>query len=168
MWKHNGKGSMPRIWLFCDGSTGAMLENHAVGSRQRLDARMTCAAAAVARSQDGRILDLAWEALPNMTNNEAEYAGLIVGLKLAKRLKAQEAICVLDSEVVVGQMEGRFAINSARLREWHWRACAAAREVPVVRYRLAPREWNRLADGLAGQATLPWQALQRALEAVEP
>jgi len=129
---------------------------------------MTCAAAAVARSQDGRILDLAWEALPNMTNNEAEYAGLIVGLKLAKRLKAQEAICVLDSEVVVGQMEGRFAINSARLREWHWRACAAAREVPVVRYRLAPREWNRLADGLAGQATLPWQALQRALEAVEP
>lgn len=164
MWKRSEKRGVPRVWLFCDGSTGAMLESHAAGSRQRLNARMTCAAAAVARSEDGRILDLAWEELPNMTNNEAEYAGLLLGLKLAKRLHAQEAVCVLDSEVVVGQMEGRFAINSARLREWHWKACAAAREVPVVHYRLVPREWNRLADGLAGQASVPWNALQRVME----
>jgi len=141
-----------------------MFESHAAGSRERLNARMTCAAAAVARGEDGRILDLAWEELPNMTNNEAEYAGLIVGLKLARRLNVQEAVCVLDSEVVIGQMEGRFSINSARLREWHGKACAAAREVPAVRYRLVPREWNRLADGLAGQASLPWPALWRAVE----
>lgn len=60
-------------------------------------------------------------------------------------------------------MEGRFGVHSQRLREWHWKACAAARAVPIVRYRLVPREWNRLADGLAGQASLPWAALRRVV-----
>jgi hypothetical protein len=34
-----------------------------------------------------------------------------------------------------------------------------------VRYCLAPREWNRLADGLAGQAMMPWRDLALAIEA---
>lgn len=171
-----------KVWCFCDGSTGAIYEaqrlanaaaalpaaaagNTASGVtlRQRLEARLVCSAAAVVRADDGRILDLAWRELPELTNNEAEYAGLVLGLQLAKRLRVQEVLCVLDSEVVVGQMEGRFAINSARLRRWHWKAAEAARKIPVVRYRLAPREWNRLADGLAGQASVPWPALCKAL-----
>ncbi len=177
MWKpskQNGRGQ--KVWCFCDGSTGAIYQAQrlagaaegggmpAGGSvRRRLEAGLVCSAAAVLRAGDGRILDLAWRELPQLTNNEAEYAGLLLGLQLAQRLQVQEVICVLDSEVVVGQMEGRFAVNSARLRSWHWKAAEAARRLPAVRYRLAPREWNRLADGLAGQASVPWPALCKAL-----
>lgn len=165
-----------KVWCFCDGSTGAVYEAQRLANaansggtvpvetvRRRLEARLVCSAAAVVRAADGRILDLAWRELPELTNNEAEYAGLLLGLQLAKRLQAQEVICVLDSEVVVGQMEGRFAVHSARLRSWHWKAAEAARSLPLVRYRLVPREWNRLADGLAGQASVPWPALCKAV-----
>jgi ribonuclease HI len=125
---------------------------------------LECAAAAVAHGDDGAILDWAWQRLPRLTNNEAEYAGLLLGLALAQRLRAQQAICVLDSEIVIGQMEGRFAVRSARLRHWHRRACEAARELPVVHFVQIPRAWNRLADGLAAQTAILWPALLAALE----
>jgi len=132
--------------------------------RRRFQADSRCAAAAIARSYDGRILDLTWQTLDVRTNNEAEYAGLLLGLALAHRLRARTTICVLDSAVVIGQMEGRFAVNSKALRQWHGQACQAARQLPEVRYCLVPREWNRLADGLAGQASIPWVLLRGAIE----
>lgn len=146
-----------RVWCFCDGSTGALFEQRGGGMP------LSCSAAAVARSEDGTVLDLMWEALSPVTNNEAEYAGLLLGLTLARRLQAREVICVLDSEVVVGQMQGRFAVNSPALRRWHWKACQEARGIPMVQYQLAPREWNRLADGLAAQAGMDWNMLLNAL-----
>jgi ribonuclease HI len=103
--------------------------------------------------------------LAPLNNNEAEYAGLILGLRLAQRLRASFTVCVLDSAVVIGQMQGRFAVNSAGLRRWHWRACAAARQLPLVRYCAVPREWNRLADGLAGQASMPWSTQRHPVAA---
>lgn len=163
-----GVGGVGRVWCFCDGSTGALYDGRGGQTEElaHLPVRLSlsCAAAAVARGDDGDVLDLAWETLSPMTNNEAEYAGLLLGLALARRLRAQEAICVLDSEVVVRQMQGRFAVHSAALRRWHWRACEAARRIPAVHYRLAPREWNRLADGLAAQAGLSWPGLVAALD----
>jgi ribonuclease HI len=160
-----------RIWCFCDGSTGALYDGTEMNGRSRNGdqaparqpsvpgLRLVCAAAAVARADDGSIVDWAWQELPPLTNNEAEYAGLILGLGLARAAGARETVCVLDSEVVVGQMEGRFAVNSAGLRRWHWQACEAARGLPSVRYCLVPRALNRLADGLAGQASMPWAPL---------
>lgn len=166
------------IWVFCDGSTGmtngaaAAAPSASVapqwGMMERLRnvfrADNRCAAAAVARAHDGRILDMVWQVLNVRTNNEAEYAGLLLGLEMAERLRAQCTICILDSAVVIGQMEGRFAVNSKVLRAWHWKACSAARRLPDVHYCLAPREWNRLADGLAGQASIPWGLLRAAIE----
>jgi len=158
-----------RVWLFCDGSTGALYTPDGVAPSAAAE-KLTggalaavCAAAAVAHGEDGGILDWAWQQLPVLTNNEAEYAGLLLGLALAQRLRVQEAICVLDSEIVIGQMEGRFAVKSTRLRHWHQQACNAARALPCVRYVQIPREWNRLADGLAAQAAFAWPALLAAV-----
>jgi len=161
MW--NRKRSPSCLWLFCDGSTG-LADHYGQTGKDPLLAQASCAAAAVARQEDGALVDWAWQTLPGMTNNEAEYAGLLLGLQLAQRLEAREAICVLDSDVVVGQMEGRYAVHSPSLRPWHWRACAAARRIHRVAYRHIPREWNRLADGLATQAGIPWGALRERIE----
>lgn len=162
MWNRAMRRRGGRVWVFCDGSSGlGEAANRAV--HDPLLAQATCGAAAVARGEDGDLLDWAWQQLPAMTNNEAEYAGLLLGLDLAKRLGAVQVTCVLDSEVVVGQMEGRYGVNSPGLRPWHWRACEAVRGLGQVRFRHIPREWNRLADGLATQAGIPWPQLRRAV-----
>ena len=59
----------------------------------------------------------------------------------------------LDSEVVVGQMTGRFAVNSPLLKPVHWAACELARNFPRVRYTHIPRGQNVLADALATEAS---------------
>jgi ribonuclease HI len=142
-----------RCWLFCDGSTGGRAGPLATAY----------AAAAAAHDDDGQLLDWAWQRLAPLTNNEAEYAGLLLALSLAQRQRAHEVHIIMDSEVVVGQMQGRFAVHSPALRRWHWQACTAARTLPVVQYHQVPREWNRLADGLAAQATLDWDHIRSTL-----
>lgn len=155
-----------QVYVFCDGSTGA-LERWGAGpagspagdgaTRQRAGSR--CAAAAVARSADGAILAIEWQALPSITNNEAEYAGLLLGIAVARKLRPAATVFVLDSETVVCQMTGRCGVNSPGLKVWHARACSAVRGLPHVRYQAIPRQYNRLADGAAGQAAIAWEEL---------
>jgi probable phosphoglycerate mutase len=158
------------VYIFCDGSTGALDRlaadrGNAAGAdasdRRRLNGR--CAAAAAALSADGNILAIEWQVLPAVTNNEAEYAGLLLGIEIARRLRAHETVFVLDSETVVCQMTGRCGVNSPRLKSWHVRACAAVRGLSGVRYQAIPREYNRLADGAACQAAIAWDEIMRAL-----
>jgi probable phosphoglycerate mutase len=150
------------IYVFCDGSTGAL---DAAGTVSRRKPAGHCAAAAVARDGAGKILAIEWQVLPPVTNNEAEYAGLLLGIELARRLRAEASIFILDSETVVCQMTGRCAVNSPRLRTWHTRACAAVRGLPGVHYRVIPRAYNRLADGAAGQAAIAWHDILHVISA---
>lgn len=154
---------MERLWIFCDGSTGALEEQRRVGGSVPATA-LSCGAGAVALAADGAIVGWDWRSLPPLTNNEAEYAGLLLGIGLAQRLHADEAILLLDSEIVVGQMTGRCAVNSRSLHRWHWQACMAARRLAVARYIAIPREWNRLADGLAAQAGISWAWLKKEVD----
>lgn len=151
------------IYLFCDGSTGATQPAAQATGRpiavRRNELQAGCGASAVAYGADGALLGFEVQALPPMTNNEAEYAGLLLGIRLAVKLGCREPVFILDSEIVAGQMTGSCAVNSAGLRRWHWRAIEALRHLPSARFCAIPREWNRAADGLAAQAGLPWPAL---------
>lgn len=157
MWRRD----RPRIWVFCDGGTDT--GGQETGKRASTDAA-GAGCAAVARAEDGAVVEWAWRALPAMTNNEAEYAGLLLGLELARRLRADEVVCLLDSATVVGQMNGRLGVNSPSLRQWHRRAWAARRRLGAVRICYVPREWNCVADALARQARLPWDELRRSVD----
>lgn len=164
------------LWVFCDGGMAGMENERSPGLkldeertramwRKYFRTEIVATAAAVARDRRGRIVDWRWQRLGAVSNNEAEYAGLLLGLEIGMAQGVTELFCVLDSEVVVGQMSGYFAVNSAPLRAWHWQACTAARRIAQVHYYLVPREWNRLADGLASQAMMPWRDLALAIEA---
>jgi len=100
----------------------------------------------------GRILRLGNRRERRMTNNEAEYAGLILALELALPLHPDHLDVYLDSAVVVGQMNGECGIHAQALRHWHRRACQLARKLPRVCYTHVPRERNHLADALANAA----------------
>ncbi len=155
-----GKGqASSRIWVFCDGGLGsAAYDRHGPGPKTY------CGCGSLVRTDDGRVIDWAWRSLPAVTNNEAEYQGLLLGIELARRQRAGLTVFVMDSEVVVGQMEGRFAVNSPGLRRRHAEARRALRTLPRVQFCLVPRTCNALADALAHEAGLPWPELRSFLE----
>ncbi len=106
----------------------------------------------VARNADGHVILLANQILPPLTCQEAEYAGLVLALEVAAQLNAQAVEIRLDSEVVVNQMIGRFAVNSATLKPWHRKACELARSVRRLSYTHIPRRKNGIAHALAAEA----------------
>jgi len=100
----------------------------------------------------GELILVANRSLPLINNNEAEYAALILALEAAGELDVNRIEVLMDSEIVVNQMTGRFAVNSPKLKPWHQQACALAVKFGLVRYTYIPRERNGLADALANEA----------------
>jgi ribonuclease HI len=101
----------------------------------------------------GQVIQIINQPLPAMTNNEAEYAALSLALQCAAKLNAELVEIRMDSEVIVGQMTGQFAVHSPKLKQCHWEACELARQFIRVRYVHIPREHNALADVLATEAS---------------
>lgn len=119
-------------------------------------------AGVVVLDRRGYIARIVNRPLPPMTNNEAEYAGLLLSLEIAEALGAQFVDVRLDSEVVVFQMIGKAAVNSPALKTWHSQACLKVLRFQKVRFSHIPRELNALADALAGEAAAgrTWQTAE--------
>ncbi len=109
-------------------------------------------AGAIASIPGGRIVDTVSAYLGKATNNVAEYYSLIIGLKLAKKLGAEEVEIRSDSELVVKQMTGVYKIKSAPLKKLAGEAAAIVRQFQEVRFVHIPRGENSAADKLANKA----------------
>jgi ribonuclease HI len=86
------------------------------------------------------------------THNEAEYRALIEGLKLARDYGAKRIRVYMDSELVVDQVNGVFAVRQERLSELHKDARSLVAEFQDHRICWVPREWNAEADRLVNDA----------------
>lgn len=120
-------------------------------------------AGVVVCNRRGEVLQLINNTLPVMTNNEAEYEGLLLAFNVAGGHGAHTLEIRMDSEIVVGQMSGRFAVNSPRLKRMHQKACELARQFSCVHYVHIPRDLNALADALAAEASAGrrWRTAKR-------
>jgi len=107
------------------------------------------AAGAVLKDQKGKILQQKSQFLGRMTNNEAEYKALLLGLELAKKFQPEELICCLDSQLVVSQVNGLYRVKKPHLARLLDKVQQVERDYPKVAYRLIPREKNSAADALA-------------------
>jgi len=87
-----------------------------------------------------------------LTNNEAEYRALLLGLELAKKFKPEPLICLSDSKLVVFQINGLYRVKKAHLRDLLFKVRQIERSFPKVIYKLIPREKNTTADALANAA----------------
>jgi len=103
------------------------------------------------KGEDGQILKKGGRFLGQATNNEAEYYALVEGLKEAKKLSPQHLTCFLDSSLVVNQLNGKFKIKEARLRELVFEVKTLEKEFASIRYYYIPREKNREADAIVNQ-----------------
>lgn len=115
----------------------------------------------VVRDQQGHVLEVWRRRDRPQTNNEAEYRAMIWALERLRQRRPSEVHIFSDSEVMVNQMRGRFAVHSTSLRSLHRQACELARSIPVVTYTHIPRELNSLADALAAEALWPQPPWER-------
>lgn len=98
------------------------------------------------------------ECIGNATNNVAEYAALIYGLKKLKQLlgknktRQYEIECLLDSELVVKQLNHQYKLKEEYIQKNFieiWNLCL---EFKNVIFKHIPREQNKIADSLVNQA----------------
>lgn len=87
-----------------------------------------------------------------VTNNVAEYEGLVQGMLSAcahgiRRLRVEG-----DAQLLINQMNGVYAVNSLRIRACYLRAKAAESEFQSVTFHHIPRATNWEADELASSA----------------
>ncbi len=108
--------------------------------------------AVVRDAATGELLAETSGGLGTATNNVAEYAGLIAGLRAALKESAECAEARLDSKLVVEQMSGRWQVKQPHLRPLASEAAELARQLGDVTYTWVPRARNAHADRLANEA----------------
>lgn len=87
-----------------------------------------------------------------MTNNKAEYRALIEGLKAVRDWKPDRLEILLDSKLVVEQVNGNYKIKEPELQKLHAEVIRLLREFPSYEVKHVGRGENRGADHLANMA----------------
>jgi ribonuclease HI len=106
----------------------------------------------VVRDEDGELLAERAERIGRTTNNVAEYRALLLGIETAKEMGGSELELVGDSELIVRQVEGRYKVKDATLRELHAEATRALAGVERWSIRHVKRDQNADADRLVNAA----------------
>lgn len=83
------------------------------------------------------------------TNNEAEYIGLILGLRKAIELNIKELLVEGDSMLIIKQMTGEYKVASERLEPLHKTAKSLETQFDKIVFKHIYRNDNKRADDLA-------------------
>ena len=127
-------------------------------------------AGALITNTEGKVLAETFQALGVMTNNEAEYQGVILGLGLLKKTINKDQVhnyeveLRLDSELVANQLKGTYQLKEEKLfplfiKIWNLQV----KDLPKFSIKHIPREENALADKLANRAMDESGGLKQAL-----
>ena len=100
----------------------------------------------------GEVLAERGERIGRATNNVAEYRALLLGIELAAALGASELELIGDSELIVRQVEGKYKVKDATMKELHGQVKAALRPFESWSIRHVRREHNADADRLVNAA----------------
>ena len=110
------------------------------------------AAGVVIERTDGSVRATGKRYLGVMTNNQAEYRALILGLTAVARYAPASVRVYLDSELVVRQMTGQYRVRDEALRPLYDEARRLAAALPAISFIHVPRGKNAQADKLANKA----------------
>ena len=105
----------------------------------------------VIKDESGKTIDSFGEYLGEQTNNFAEYSALIAGLKKAKELGASDIESILDSELVVKQMQREYKVKEPTLQKKFIEAYNASMQFKKITFRHTARENNKEADAIVNK-----------------
>ena len=86
------------------------------------------------------------------TSNQAEYAGLLSGLRQAVKMNAMRVMIQGDSQLVIRQLQKRYQVKSSNLIGLYMEATQLLKNVHDATFEHIPREENARADELARAA----------------
>ena len=129
--------------IFCDGGARGNPGPAAIGF--------------VIKDQPRHLLHQHHQYIGQATNNIAEYQAVVSALQWLNKNKSQLQITncqfFLDSALVVNQLNGKFKIKSANLRQLVLKVKILEQELKVpTYYHSIPRSQNSQADALVNQA----------------
>jgi probable phosphoglycerate mutase len=107
---------------------------------------------AVIEDAKGRVLAELSEFVGIQTNNFAEYSGLLGVLRWAIEHGTKRLRVISDSELMVKQMQGKYAVKSPILRPLFEEARRLSRRLESFEMRHTLRGGNKTADRLANEA----------------
>ncbi len=86
------------------------------------------------------------------TNNQAEYAALIVGLTQAHKKGIKKITCRLDSQLIVKQLNGEYRVKHEMMKPLFAQVKKLEKEFSDISYEHVRREKNTEADALVNKA----------------
>ena len=88
------------------------------------------------------------------TNNEAEYEGILMGLRLEKALGAKKLFIQSDSKLVIGQIKEEYEAKEERMQKYLKLIKHLAQEFDKLEFVQVPRGQNMAANEIAKMALL--------------
>ena len=85
----------------------------------------------------------------NSTNNEAEYTGLLIGLRHAVEMGVTELMVRGDSQLIIRQLKGEYKVKSVSLKPLYLEAVELISRIHNVQFEHVYREFNKRADELS-------------------
>ena len=114
----------------------------------------------VVETAEGSIVAEGCAFLGSLTNNQAEYEALLLGLQAADPDRETEIEVYADSELMVRQLTGEYRVKNEDLKPRWFRALEALERSASWSAHHVPRAENAAADALANQAIDAWNAVE--------
>ncbi|XP_065628388.1 uncharacterized protein LOC136067057 [Quercus suber] len=95
---------------------------------------------------DGEILKYGVQLKFPATNNEAEYEGILTGLRLGRELGASNLLVQNDSKLIIGQIRGEYEAKEERMQKYLKLTKRLTQEFEKVEFVQIPRSQNMAAD----------------------
>ncbi len=111
------------------------------------------ACAAIVRKEGNIIIKSSKFIGENVTNNVAEYEGIILALELASKITNDEITCILDSELVVNQLLGEYKIKDKKLISLFLKIQKMQENFKCIKYIHVSREdkFQKIVDELLNE-----------------
>lgn len=110
--------------------------------------------------RDGKVIEkIAARIKGNVTNNVAEYAGLIKALEIVSQdYDDKEITCCLDSELVVNQLLGKYRVRNKLLMKLFLRVQELQENFDKIIYKHVKRKdkFQKIADYLLNMELDKW------------
>ncbi|MFW0862417.1 MAG: ribonuclease HI family protein [Candidatus Komeilibacteria bacterium] len=106
----------------------------------------------VIKTDDGEIIARDGKYLGETTNNQAEYQGLILGLKKVVELKAEEVSVYMDSELIINQLKGNYKVKNKELASLFVKAWNITLGFKKINFEHIVRSLNKEADAEVNKA----------------
>lgn len=94
------------------------------------------------------LMDFGGKYLGVVSNNVAEYRGLILGLKAAEKLRVESLEVFMDSELIVKQVNGIYQVKNDDMKQEISKVMAVIKSFKLISFNHVLREKNKYADKL--------------------